>query len=204
MPRNSHSKRDNNRQQSKEEKLVNYLNYALAIENAAVKRLQERTKEASLPQAKDRLKQHLRETKEQQSRLEQLISNLGGKATHDVAQLPISKPPKRLANALEPSFTDAEQQLVAAKEDAIIENAEIIMYDMLTQLSQVMGIGDAVPVLAQNFQEERDMADWLRANMPVMITKLYPEIQSSIIPNEQETVGGEQGGKISATAASQA
>jgi len=162
------------------EKFVIYLNDALAIENAAIKRLQQRTKQASLSEAKDQLRHHLEETMEQQKRLKDLVSTLGGKATQDSAKLPLPAPPVRLTNIVKQSFTDAERELIAAKEDAIIENAEIVMYDTLTQLAQIMGVGDAVPVLAQNLQEEREMADWLRANTPVMIAKLYPEIQASV------------------------
>jgi ferritin-like metal-binding protein YciE len=186
MPRkNQQRTRKNTKQLTINDKLVIYLNDALAIENAAISRLQQRIKQVSLPEAKEQLKHHLEETKEQQNRLEQLISNLGGKATREAARLDILTVPKGLAKAMKQSITDAEQQLIAAKEDAIIENAEIVMYDTLSQLAQVMGMGDAVPVLAQNLQEEREMADWLRANMPAMITQLYPEIQSSVTVSEQ-------------------
>ena len=164
----------------------------MAVENAAISRLQQRIKEASLPEAKEQLKHHLEETKEQQDRLEQLISKLGGKATREAARLPIPTLPKGLANAMKQSITEAEQQLIAAKEDAIIENAEIVMYDALSQLAQIMGVGDAVPVLTQNLQEEREMADWLRANMPAMLTQLYPEIQSSVTTSEQAGGGDDE------------
>ncbi|WP_407637201.1 DUF892 family protein [Candidatus Nitrososphaera gargensis] len=50
------------------DKLVIYLNDALAIENVAIPRLQQRIKEVSLPEAKEQLKHHLEETREQQSR----------------------------------------------------------------------------------------------------------------------------------------
>jgi ferritin-like metal-binding protein YciE len=166
--------------QTVNEKLVIYLNDALAVENAAIPRLQERIKQVSLPEAKEQLKHHLEETREQQKRLEQLISKLGGKPTGDSAELPIPSPPKRLANTMDRSLTEAEEQLIAAKEDATIENAEIVMYDTLSQLAQIMGVGDALPVIAQNLNEEKEMADWLRINMPAIITHLYPEIQSSI------------------------
>lgn len=171
------------------DKLVIYLNDALAIENAAIPRLQQRIKEASLPEAKEQLKHHLEETREQQGRLEQLISNLGGKPIHEAARLPLPAAPKGLTNAMKQSLTEAERQLVATKEDAIIENAEIVMYDTLNQLAQIMGVGDAVPVLAQNLNEEKEMADWLRANTPAMITQLYPEIQSSVT---SEAAGGSE------------
>jgi ferritin-like metal-binding protein YciE len=183
MASKSHSKTSNKQKLTVNDKLIIFLNDALAIENAAEQRLQRRIKQVSLPEAKEQLKHHLEETKEQQDRLDNLISKLGGKPTKDAARLPLPEAPKRLQAAMKKSVTAAEQQLFAAKEDAIIENAEIVMYDSLCQLAQIMGVGDAVPVLSQNLQEEREMADWLRANVPVMITQLYPEIKSSTAPS---------------------
>lgn len=72
----SGTKRNAKKMMTINDKLVIYLNDALAIENAAIPRLQQRIKEVSLPEAKERLKHHLEETREQQSRLEQLISTL--------------------------------------------------------------------------------------------------------------------------------
>jgi ferritin-like metal-binding protein YciE len=164
-----------------EEKLAQYLNETLSFENAAVSRLQSRIRETYLEDAKQQLQQHLEVTKEQQNRLKQLITNLGARPTNDSGQLPILVPPKTVANTLKKSMTSAEQQIKAAKEDLIIENAEVTMYDTLLQLTQLMNAGDAMPVLTQNLAEERAMADWIRANTPAMITQLYPEIQSSIV-----------------------
>lgn len=184
------AKRKNGRQTAKRltlgEKLAQYLNETLSFENAAVSRLQSRIKETQLEDAKQQLQQHLEETKEQQNRLKQLITNLGARPTNDSGQLPILVPPRTLANTLKKSMTSAEQQIKSAKEDLIIENAEITMYDTLLQVAQLMNAGDAIPVLNQNLAEERSMADWIRANTPAMITQLYPEIQSSIVLPEGE------------------
>jgi ferritin-like metal-binding protein YciE len=184
------AKRKNGRQTAKRltlgEKLAQYLNETLSFENAAVSRLQSRIKEPQLEDAKQQLQQHLEVTKEQQNRLKQLITNLGARPTNDSGQLPILVPPRTLANTLKKSMTSAEQQIKSAKEDLIIENAEITMYDTLLQVAQLMNAGDAVPVLNQNLAEERAMADWIRANTPAMITQLYPEIQSSIVLPEGE------------------
>jgi ferritin-like metal-binding protein YciE len=169
-----------------EEKLAQYLNETLSFENAAVSRLQSRIKEIQLEDAKQQLQQHLEVTKEQQNRLKQLITNLGARPTSNSGQLPILVPPKAVTNTLKKSMTSAEQQIKAAKEDLIIENAEVTMYDTLLQLTQLMNAGNAVPVLTQNLAEERAMADWIRANTPAMITQLYPEIQSSIVLPEGE------------------
>jgi len=169
-----------------EEKLAQYLNEALSFENAAVSRLQSRIKEIQLEDAKQQLKQHLEVTREQQNRLKQLITNLRARPTNDSGQLPILVPPRTIANTLKKSMTSAEQQIKSAKEDLVIENAEVTMYDTLLQVAQLMNAGDAVPVLNQNLAEERAMADWIRANTPAMITQLYPEIQSSIVLPEGE------------------
>jgi ferritin-like metal-binding protein YciE len=169
-----------------EQKLAQYLNEALSFENAAVSRLQSRVKEIQLEDAKQQLQQHLEVTREQQNRLKQLITNLGARPINDSGQLPILVPPRTLANTLKKSMTSAERQIKSAKEDLIIENAEVTMYDTLLQVAQLMNAGDAVPVLNQNLAEERAMADWIRANTPAMITQLYPEIQSSIVLPEGE------------------
>ncbi len=169
-----------------EEKLAQYLNEALSFENAAVSRLQSRIKEIQLEDAKQQLQQHLEVTREQQNRLKQLITNLGARPTNDSGQLPILVPPRTLANTLKKSMTSAEKQIKSAKEDLVIENAEVTMHDTLLQVAQLMNAGDTVPVLTQNLAEERAMADWIRANTPAMITQLYPEIQSSIVLPEGE------------------
>jgi ferritin-like metal-binding protein YciE len=178
--------RQNAKRLTLEEKLAQYLNETLSFENAAIPRLQSRIKETQLEDAKQQLQQHLEVTKEQQNRLKQLITNLGARPTKDSGQLPILVPPRTLANTLKKSMTSAERQIKSAKEDLIIENAEITMYDTLLQVAQLMNAGDAVPVLNQSLAEERAMADWIRANTPAMITQLYPEIQSSIVLPEGE------------------
>ncbi|MFL6393683.1 MAG: ferritin-like domain-containing protein [Nitrososphaeraceae archaeon] len=172
------------------QKLILHLNEALAIENAAVQRLQSRIKQTRMENVKQRLQAHLEETKRQQDRLEQLISDLGkgqkNAATKDKAQLPIPTPPKSLTNVSGRMMTSAESELIAAKEDAIVENAEIILYDMLTHLAERMNAANAIAILSQSLSEERSMADWIKTNMPDMIAQLWPEIEASIATVEGE------------------
>jgi ferritin-like metal-binding protein YciE len=162
------------------QKLVLHLNEALAIENAAVQRLQSRIKQTKIESVKKRLQMHLEETKGQQDRLRQLISDLSK------AQLPIPTPPKSLTNIVQRIITDAESELKAAKEDAIVENAEIILYDMLTHLAERMNAANAIAILSQSLSEERAMADWIKTNMPDMVAQLWPEIEASIATVEGE------------------
>jgi ferritin-like metal-binding protein YciE len=167
-----------------QDKLALYLNDALSLENAAIERLKSRIRQTRLQDSKVQLQHHLEETREQQNRLKQLISTLGGEPTRDKGHLPIPSSSKSLENSLKKHMTSAEVELRGAKEDAIVESAEIVLYDTLIQLAQkastVVG-GDAIPILTQNLDEERAMMDWIKANTPILITQLWPDIEDSVV-----------------------
>ncbi|HEY6163502.1 MAG TPA: DUF892 family protein [Nitrososphaeraceae archaeon] len=171
------------------QKLTFHLNEALAVENAAVQRLQSRIKQTKIDNVKQRLQLHLEETRGQQDRLKQLISDLGdgakSDATKDKAILPIPIPPKSLSKVFQKTMTSAELELKAAKEDAVVENSEIILYDMLTHLAERLNAANAITVLAQSLSEERSMADWIKTNMPDMVAELWPEIEASLAMLEE-------------------
>ena len=171
------------------QKLTLYLNEALSIENIGVQRLQSRIKQTKIESVKQQLQLHLEETRGQQDRLKQLISDLGGgkvAATKDKAQLPIPTPPKSLAKIAGKIMTPAELELKGAKEDAVVEKSEIILYDMLIRMAHLMKVEEAISVLTQNLSEERSMADWIKINTPEMITQLWPEIEASVVMSEEE------------------
>ena len=44
--------------------------------------------------------------------------------------------------------------------------------------------GDAIPILTQNLDEERAMMDWIKANTPVLITQLWPDLAASVVGAE--------------------
>ena len=168
------------------EKITLYLNEALSIENAAVERLQLRIKQTKIESVKQRLELHLEETREQQNRLKQLISDVGGKnPTKEKARLPIPWATKTMAKMIGRMMTSAELELKGAKEDAVIENAEIVLYDMLMQLVERTGITNAISVLSQSLSEEKAMADWIRTNAPDVLMQLWPEIEASIAKREE-------------------
>jgi ferritin-like metal-binding protein YciE len=181
------------------EKMALYLNDALSIENAAIKRLQLRLRQTRLSDVKVQLQHHLDETKEQQIRLKRLISSLGQKPTNDRARLPVMSSPKSIEKMLKRSMIDAEKELKGAKDDAIVESAEIVLYDMLIQFAQKASVivgGDAIPILSQNLGEERAMLDWIKANTPILITQLWPDIISSVVGTEVETKTSQQNGVL--------
>jgi len=74
-------------------KLVEYFDEVLAIENAAIDRIQSRIEECPIPQGKQRLQQHLEETRGQQNRLRDIITKYGGNPTESKADLSTPKPP---------------------------------------------------------------------------------------------------------------
>ena len=122
---------------------------------------------------------------------------MGGKATRDKGRLPIPSSSKSIKNLIKKHRTNAEAELKGAKEDAILESAEIVLYDMLIQLAQkaaTVGGGDAIPILIQNLNEEKAMLYWIRANTPVLITQLWPSIAASVVGTEGgETISAEHG-----------
>ena len=163
------------------EKFVLMINNTLAMENAAVERLQTRLAEVTLQDSKQQLQQHLDETREQQKRLQQFIINIGGIPTEERLGLPLPSYPQSIRKFMENSMTAEEWELKKAEEDLIIENAEITCYNMLVQKAQIMNMSDVIPIMRQNLQEEESMATWLRANAPAMLTQLWPKIEASII-----------------------
>lgn len=68
-----------------------------------------------------------------------------------------------------------EMELIRTKEDAKLENAEIIGYKMVMQIAERVGAQETIPVLGQSMKEEQSMADWIMDNTPVMLDKLWPK-----------------------------
>ncbi len=74
-------------------KVVEHLNEALSTENASVDRIISRIEQTPIQEVKQKLKQHLEETHMQKSRLERIITQLGGKPTDAKVDLPTSIEP---------------------------------------------------------------------------------------------------------------
>ena len=74
------------------QKIIQYLNDALAMENASEDRLQSRIQESIVEDTRIQLQNHLEETRSQKERLKQIITGHGGEPTHAKAELPLLKP----------------------------------------------------------------------------------------------------------------
>jgi ferritin-like metal-binding protein YciE len=88
----SHSKNYDNNKNNVQSKTnpVEDLNEILSVENASAERILSRIDQTPIREVKQRLKQHLKETYIQKSRLRRIIERLGGKPTDAKADLSLS------------------------------------------------------------------------------------------------------------------
>src|SRR5215207_1163696 len=183
--------------------LVEDLNEILSIENASIDRIISRIDQTSLQELNRRLKQHLEETYLQKSRLQRIITELGGKPTYAKADLSRSAPPatismkKRSIKTAESKKEDnvrdnsmpEEDELVRIKQDRIIEFNELKGYESLIQTMQTMDMPqqhEITLLLEQSVQEEESMAHWYKINEPLVIDKLWPKMIHASIRRGQK------------------
>jgi hypothetical protein len=158
------------------------LNAALAMENAGIERLQYRISEALLPEARQRMQQHIEESLVHQQRLQKLITGLGTEPTQEKLGLPLPRYPPIILETMSNTMTRQEWEMKRSEEDLICENAEVIFYLMLIQKVQAAGglFLTAVEPLTLNMNDEAKMADWIKTNSPGMIVQLFPQVQSAV------------------------
>jgi ferritin-like metal-binding protein YciE len=199
------------------QKIVQYLNDALAMENASEERLETRLQGSIVEETRIKLQHHLEETRNQKDRLKQIITSHGGEPTMNKAELPMLKPntidlvrsdltsspasstttaskssggngpPDSQAN---PSVTSIvketddvrlapEKELLQSERDAMIEYCEVVKYKMLMEIAKKVGAMDAILVIDQNLKEEEQMANWIIANTPNLLRKIWAQIEVS-------------------------
>ena len=193
------------------QKIVQYLNDALAMENASEERIQSRLEETIVEDTRLQLREHLEETRNQKDRLKQVITSHGGEPTDAKADLPTLKPNtidlvrddvtssstaksanneasrdlqdnssiKSIVKETDSVRLSAERELIQTERDAIIENAEIVKYKILMEIAKRVGAIDAIPVIDENLKEEAKMANWMIANIPNMLRRLWAQIEVS-------------------------
>jgi ferritin-like metal-binding protein YciE len=151
------------------------LNLALSYENATIDRLEKRISETIVPEVKEKLKQHLQNTKEQQDRLKQRIEAMGGfmQPTSEKGRLPIPEPPLTLKMMIENSSSHEEREVWESLNDLIIERAEAIMYKGGIQALELLKADKkTIDILKKNLKEEEAFGDWLERNNPKIARRL--------------------------------
>jgi adenylate cyclase len=193
--------------------LVERLNEVLSIENASVDRITSRISQTPIQELNRRLKQHLEETYLQKSRLQRIITELGGKPTYAKADLSRLAQPatiimkKRSIKTAESKKEDnvrdnsmpEDDELVRIKQDRIIEFNELEDYESLIHTMQTMDMPqqhEITLLLEQSVQEEESMAYWYKIHEPLVIDKLWPKMIHASIRNGQKLLLNHVSSKI--------
>ena len=111
------------------------------------------------------------------SRVDEMISK--PKDTSESAEVRGQERLKSVVNETENVMMKAEKEFQEAKQDGIIENAEIISYKALIAIARKVNANDATPILEQSLKEEESMAKSIMTTLPELLDRLWPYIESS-------------------------
>jgi len=192
-------------------KFIDHLNEVLSAENAAIERLEKRIQATPIEDSKKILQQHLQEEKEQQRRLENLISTYGKKPTDSKADIIslhtltkeaediIKKNNVKDTNTTKIStttqipdvddnnmMTSEESEILNTKEDALIKNDEISSYKMMLKIAEGVMSKDVINILKQNLQEKESMYEKIKSSESKMLNEIGKNNDN---PNESFKLG---------------
>src|ERR671921_216639 len=192
-------------------KFIDHLNEVLSAENAAIERLEKRIQETPTEDSKKILQQHLQEEKEQQKRLENLISTYGKKPTdskadiislHTLTNEARDKIKKKYVedtnttkiisttqiydNNNNNMMTSEESEILNTKEDALIKNNEISSYKTILKIAEGVMSKDVINILKQNLQEKESMYDKIKSSESKMLNEIGKNNDN---PNESFKLG---------------
>jgi len=192
-------------------KFIDHLNEVLSAENAGIERLEKRIQATPIEDSKKILQQHLQEEKEQQRRLENLISTYGKKPTDSKADIIslhtltkeaediIKKNNVKDTNTTKIStttqipdvddnnmMTSEESEILNTKEDALIKNDEISSYKMILKIAEGVMSKDVINILKQNLQEKESMYEKIKSSESKMLNEIGKNNDN---PNESFKLG---------------
>ena len=158
-------------------------------ENQLIKALPLMAQAAQSPELKRAFDTHLRETKEQVRRLDQVFKGLGekpsGKSCKAMKGL-VEEGHELLEEDADPDVMDAALIVAAQK----IEHYEIASYGSVCTFGRVLGYDDATEVLKQTMAEE-ERTDKLLTGIA---QKLNPQAESADEGDDSATAGGDTEG----------
>ena len=111
------------------------------------------------------------------SRVDEMISK--SKDTAESAEVRRQERLMSVVNETENVMMKAEKEFQEAKQDGIIENAEIISYNALIEIAKKVNANDAIPILERSLKEEESMAKSITTTLPELLNRLWPYIESS-------------------------
>jgi ferritin-like metal-binding protein YciE len=168
-------------QNTRDAKLVQYLNEAYGKEKELETALQAHIAMTTKPPYKKRLQQHLRETKSHARQVERRIKQLGGKAELVPAPGPVGEAAsavtaaatKAVAAAKGPVHAlrgtgESEKMLKNAKDEYWNEFQEIATYTAIETLAETVGDKDTAKIARGIRREEERMAKFLEGQIPTL------------------------------------
>lgn len=118
----------------------------------ALPRMQKATNDSEL---RDRLEQHVRETREQANRIQQVFKQLGTRAEQG---------PSAGVEALQQEFKESSASVAKELADVVtvgvaarVEHYEIAAYETLIEMARALGERDVAKLLNENLNEEKAM-----------------------------------------------
>lgn len=153
--------------------LVDWLKHAYKMENKLVAVLNKQAEDAeNFPEIKEKVKQHLEESKGHAEVVKQCLEGLGAEAPEfqaDVAQVGTS-----LA-----AMFDGEAEEYKVIKNAIMgfssENMEIAVYTTIINIAEQAGEDNIVKVCTNILEQEHEMATWLEDNLADLVVQIYDE-----------------------------
>jgi ferritin-like metal-binding protein YciE len=145
-----------------EEAFIEQLKDIYSAENQLIKALPKMAKAANNPELKNGFEEHLAQTKVHAQRLEQIADGLGEKATGKKC-LAMEGLVKEGAETMEEDAVPAvlDSMLIAAAQR--VEHYEIAAYGTACKWAELLGNEEAVELLSETLQEEKDTDEKLSA-----------------------------------------
>lgn len=185
---------------AKDAKLIQYLNEAYGKEKELETALEAHITLTTRDAYRKRLKEHLKETKQQAKNLERRIKKLGGKAeavpapgpdvVGEAATAVSSVASKAVAAAKGPlhalrGTSEPEKMLKNAKTEYFNEHEEIANYNAIETLAEAVGDKETAKLARQHRRQEERMAKFLDRT----IVSLTKEVARAEIPAAERSGG---------------
>ena len=160
----------------KQRMLIGWLNDAHIMEVRSLPILRRRVGDEPLaPDARARLESHLRETEQHSERLRQALRALGSAPTPVLGS---SEPIVVLTQDIT-SRLFSDRLVISAIAALAAEQFEVAAYSALIAAAEHAGEAEVARLCRLNRGEDEDMAEWLDAQIPIVIARTFGHAPAS-------------------------
>lgn len=163
-----------------QERLLHYLDDALAVEMALAVMLKDMVQEATDPAIRASLQEHSVVTQRHRESLEARIRALGGRpqALKGMAGRVVA----RLADAINAAHDDLDKSAQHLMEIFAAEHLEMAMYRSLEAFADAVGDGATADLAREHFRQERAAADGVWVLLPAVAADAANSTNAAPIP----------------------